>query len=96
MIRLQLHLGWHARRQLGDAVLADFGLHLELAEIGNRRNRAAFPCGLALHAERRHGLADLGALLDDDAVERRADARVLERFFGDLRAREGRGDRRLR
>ena len=52
--------------------------------------------GLALDAERRHRLADLGALLDDDAVERRADARVLERFLGDLRAGEGRSDRCLR
>ena len=96
LIRLQLDLGRHRRGELGHAVLADLGLHLELREIRNRRNRAALARRLSLHAEWRDGFADLRALLDDHAVERRPDVRILDRFFGDPHARARRGDRRLR
>ena len=47
-------------------------------------------------AERRDRFADLRALLDHDAVERRAHVGVLDRFLGDAHARARRRDRRLR
>ena len=47
LIRLQLHFRRHRRQQLRDAVLADLGLHLELAQVRDGRNRAAFAGRLA-------------------------------------------------
>src|SRR5262245_42656806 len=96
LIRLQFHFRGHRADQFRDAVLADLGLNLELRQIRDRGDRTAFARRLSGDAERRHRLANLRALPDHDAVERRADVGVLERLFDDAHAGARRGDRRLR